>query len=357
MPQSNKVNNNMRGTTEKSGFTLVELLVVITIIAILIALLLPAVQAAREAARRAQCSNHLKQMALACLLHEEANKFFPSSGWDWTWAGDPDRGFGKKQPGGWHYSILSYMGLDNLHDMGLNQNYAARVIAAETPVNTFICPTRREAIGYPFTNGTNFKLFTRRPTLMGRSDYAANGGDGEHGVGSIVDVGDTPYAKGDSMTDSQWVSMCYSKNSATNIQGHCTGVMSRHSECLMAFITDGTSNTYLIGEKYVTPDAYITGDDTGDDQGWTEGYDYDTNRWVQLGNINDSNPNNRGYLRPMQDTPGYSDCYSFGSAHATGLNMAFCDGAVQFLNYSIDPDTHRRLGNREDGLLADPKSL
>jgi prepilin-type N-terminal cleavage/methylation domain-containing protein len=350
----------MKRTTEKAGFTLVELLVVITIIAILIALLLPAVQMAREAARRAQCSNNLKQMALACISHEEANKYFPSSGWDWTWAGDPDRGFGKKQPGGWQYSILSYMGMDNLHEMGSAKNYAARVAAAEMPVSTFICPTRREVIGYPFLNGTNFNLFPRRPNLMGRTDYAANSGDGPtHGVGATVSVGtsDNPYSNGDGMTDGEWVAMCYPKDTATNRQIRCTGVMFRHSECRMSDIADGASNTYLLGEKYITPDEYSTGSGTGDDQGWTEGYDYDTNRWVQVGNINDSNPNNRGYLVPMPDTPGYVDCLRFGSAHAAGFSMAYCDGSVQAMAYSIDPETHRRLGNREDGLTADPKSL
>jgi prepilin-type N-terminal cleavage/methylation domain-containing protein/prepilin-type processing-associated H-X9-DG protein len=349
------MDNNMKRTMKRHGFTLVELLVVVTIIAILIALLLPAVQMAREAARRAQCSNNLKQMALACLQHEQSNRFLPSSGWDWTWAGDPDRGFGKKQPGGWHYSILAYMGLDNLHDAGLGKNYAASVVATEQPVTTFICPTRRQAIAYPFINGTNFNLFPKRPSAIGRSDYAANSGDGPtHGVGAIVNMGSTgtPYTTGDDMTDSQWVTMCYPAHV------HCTGVIFRHSECTMAAISDGASNTYLIGERYCWPDHYEDGGDgLGDDQGWMEGYDYDTNRWVQLGDITQSDPAARGYLPPYQDTFGVGDYLSFGSAHATGLNMAFCDGSVQSISYDIDPETHRRFGNREDGLMADPKQL
>ena len=98
-------------------FTLVELLVVITIIGILIALLLPAVQAAREAARMLQCQNNLKQISLAALDHEHINGWFPTGGWGYNWVGDPNRGFGRDQPGGFFYNCLPYMEQQALHDL------------------------------------------------------------------------------------------------------------------------------------------------------------------------------------------------------------------------------------------------
>ena len=141
------------GKRRYPGFTLVELLVVITIIAILIALLLPAVQAAREAARQLQCKNNLKQLALGCLNHESATGRFPTGGWGFIWTGDADRGNDWRQPGGWIYNILPYIEQQPLHDMGLGlptaQKYAAHLQRMSVPLTLLYCPTRRKADRLP----------------------------------------------------------------------------------------------------------------------------------------------------------------------------------------------------------------
>lgn len=324
-----------------SAFTLVELLVVITIIGILIALLLPAVQAAREAARQMQCKNNLKQLALGCLTHESSHKFLPSGGWGYLFIGDPDRGFGKRQMGGWLFNVLPYIEQPSLYEMGLHNNATGRYQMTQNPLTTYYCPSRRRATLYPSPSAAHERYLniTRLPKFLARSDYAASAGE-------FNNVWPNPgplQSTGDLWTEDQWLS--YTKGVKDN------GVCFVRSQCKMADVVDGVSTTFLAGEKYLDPDNYTTGLDQSDDQCWAVGYDLDVNRWVS--NSDDSTR----YRPPRPDQPGVSDVYAFGSAHSNGFNMAFCDGAVQTISYSIDDKTCGHLGNRKDGKVIDAKAF
>jgi len=327
---------------KSSGFTLVELLVVITIIGILIALLLPAVQAAREAARRLQCTNNLKQLALGCLQHESAIGYLPSGGWGYCWVGDANRGFGKDQPGGWVYNVLPYIEQPDLHDLGLGMTgtdlYHQHRIRTETAVTSFTCPTRRSPA--MLAAPSSMVAINCESPISGHAStcYAANLGDSN-------------------MVVWWWVPDSYA-NAATYAwptTKTITGICYSRSQVTMAMITDGASNTYLLGEKPVDPDHYLDGMDGGDDWTMYTGQQDDIVRSV--GWPDSAYPSGYFPLPPIQDTPGYNDYDGFGSAHSSGLNMSLCDGSVRFMSYAIDPETHRRLGNREDGLPVDGKTF
>lgn len=326
----------MKSGKQHLGFTLVELLVVITIIGILIALLLPAVQAAREAARQMQCSNNLKQLSLACMNHEAVHGFLPTGGWGWYWAGDPDRGFDKRQPGGWHYNILPYLELETLHSMGAGGDKEAGRQRAATPVAAFHCPTRRAAVTYPsYVNYVNIN----KPSVIGRSDYAGCTGEANY---SGCSCGPSSYDEADGMTEKDW----QKKTGKYPYHGgidEATGVIFLRSMCRFADITDGTSNTYLLGERHIDPDHYSDGKADDDDQGWDVGYDFNAHRFT----------NNIADCWPRPDMPGVLARVAFGSAHPTSFNMAFCDGSVHSIGYTIDGETHRCLGSRNDGQPID----
>src|SRR5580704_2621702 len=145
--------NRGSGRRTFSGFTLVELLVVITIIGILVSLLLPAVQSAREQARLTQCKNNIKQLAMGCQTHVSTYQYFPGGGWGWGWIGDPTHGSGNTQPGGWIYNILPYIDQQNVHDLQLGQTGAGLAAAAgrmlSTPLAVLSCADRRTLQTYP----------------------------------------------------------------------------------------------------------------------------------------------------------------------------------------------------------------
>lgn len=331
-------------TYRVAGFTMIELLVVITIIGILVALLLPAVQAAREAARRAQCSNNVKQLALSALSHESAVTFFPTGGWYENWLGHPDRGFGMSQPGGWVYNILPFMEQQILHDLGASGSGMtiedANAQRLSTPLPMMNCPSRRPAALYQLhsgTHGVQFRLTHGVITPLARTDYAMNGGDWQQGRDGL-----SPANLVDADKQRTWDDM-----------SRQTGISCQRSQVPMAEIKDGTSNTFLIGEKYISRHHYTDGNDWGDLATMYCGSDIELLRWTGIdGKVYDSANNNR---LPRQDTliigVGVNlQVFAFGSAHTNAFNMSFCDGSVRSVNYSIDGEVYRRLGNRKDGL-------
>jgi prepilin-type N-terminal cleavage/methylation domain-containing protein/prepilin-type processing-associated H-X9-DG protein len=309
------------GGRGRAAFTLIELLVVIAIIAVLIQLLLPAVQAIREAANRTQCANNLKQLSLGCLNHHTQIGRLPTGGWGWFWDGDPDRGTDRRQPGGWGFNVLPFIEQDNLYRLGSGlpaaQKRAAIAQRISTPLKMFNCPSRRSSLPYP--NSWNSTYWDSTPvTQLGRMDYAANVGNQPAdeffaGPPSLA-VGDDP---------------AFAWRSTDNL----TGVIFQRSEIRLIEIPHGTSNTYLIGEKYLNPDHYTNGQDPADNENLYTGFDNDNSRDT--------------YSPPQRDRPGYTDTFSFGSAHPTGLNMAYCDGSVHFIPFGVDPQVHRQAGTRK----------
>jgi prepilin-type N-terminal cleavage/methylation domain-containing protein len=351
-------------TIRRRGFTLVELLVVIAIIGVLIALLLPAVQAAREAARLKQCTNNLKQMGLGFTNHESAHEFLPSSGWGWHWQPDPDAGYGKKQPGGWAYNILPYMELQNMRSIGKGFTGTAAqktqrpdlLPLVGTPIPLFSCPSRRPGLAFAMARNT-FLGFNLRACMVptctvARSDYAANGGN----VLGTEEEGPGSYAAAEAGYAFRYDSSARGYNPSN---GALNGVTHQRSEIRLAQITDGTSNTAMVGEKYIMPEYYFNGEALDDDQNIFASHDRDTVRFTAAGAVDVSGtprlPVPVGLQRlPRQDTPGVAsnDFYWFGSNHISGFNMVLCDGSVQFLSYSIDPEAWRLLGGRDDGIVG-----
>ena len=127
-------------------------------------------------------------------------------------------------------------------------------------------------------------------------------------------------------------------NCAGNRTKAVTGVSFQRSEIAIHQISDGTSRTYLIGERYLNPRNYDTGTDGGDNETWCTGY---------------NNDNFRSTLEPpRQDTPGFASSTRFGSVHQAVFHMSFCDGHTEPIAYEIEPRLHRSYGNRLDGSVA-----
>ncbi len=282
----------------RNAFTLVELLVVIAIIGILIALLLPAVQAAREAGRRTQCQNNLKQLALACQTHSGTYGFLPSGGRGWNYHATYVNGGPAVAPDqnmGWGYQILPFMEQEQLHNPASGSVMQKSILAIKTTLSAHICPTRRPVAPLPphsdwYSNPSNSgQTYPHAPT-----DYASSNNANNGAIGHITPV---PFGQ----------------------------------------ITDGLTNTFLIGEKRLNI-KQIGNYQSDDNEGYTAGWDHDT-------------------VRDTRRLP-LPDCFSgignqlFGSSHPAGFNMAMVDGSVHFIKYTIPLLTFQRLGQRNDGVPA-----
>lgn len=321
----------------RRAFTLVELLVVIAIIGILVALLLPAIQSAREAARRSSCVNNLRNVGLGVHEHIDAFGYFPSNGWGTGWISDPDQGVGKRQPGSWMFSILPFIEESAIHDMGSGtpgwpvpaKKKFELAKAIQYPIQLFYCPSRRRAQAYPVKLWTG-KNWTHDGGPLARNDYAANVGSSSTIAGLVGGYSPNTYLDAD--TFPSWPDpKLYN------------GISFIRSEVALRQVADGTSKTYMAGEKALNVDAYEANDgvtiiDHGDDQGYLVGHNGDTVR-------SSGSP-------IIPDLRGGNPYESFGGPHPGGLNMMFADGSVRTIAFDINLDVHKGMGTRAGGETA-----
>ncbi len=326
----------------KSGFTLIELLVVIAIIAILIALLLPAVQQAREAARRTQCKNNLKQLGLAMHNYHDVHKCFPSGFInDYGRAQNiANQDYVHKLTGtsttrsaaqwSWSAFVLPFIDLaNNYTQLGVSDAFAAEALTQvsvqglmQTPVTSFRCPS------------------DTGPDISRIGEYRP---------------GDTAGARHD-VALSNYVAV-YGGSGGTNINldasNGTAGVIYNDSKVRIRDVTDGTSNTIMVGERSYEKDHARCGRKQTNGAG---------TMYISAASnmLNHANRGGNGAL----GTPGnginwdstIADCGNlwnakahFASHHTGGAQFTLADGAVRFISENVDLTTYRRLGSKDDG--------
>jgi prepilin-type N-terminal cleavage/methylation domain-containing protein/prepilin-type processing-associated H-X9-DG protein len=363
-----------RPVKRPGGFTLIELLVVIAIIAVLIGLLVPAVQKVREAANRAYCGNNLKQIGIAMHHFLDIHKRFPSAGWrewcnaippfkppnippeEWgqngcwvnyvdenknkvnSWAGSDGTGrpwtAPPKQAAGWGFQILP------LIEQQLVQDAANPGIARNTPLSVYVCPTRRSA--------TKFSGGYSTAVGAGPLDYVAPY-FGPQSRDRTVIANDPKSLWGVIV----WAEPPVLAQPPNNRPG------ARDNRVSISSITDGTSNTLLLGEKWMRPDQY-SGGAWNDDHEIMSSLDQDglrvgdqtpvrdTNGGVSA---NTNNPCCDWWRDPDDKKPSPRLGSRFGGAHLGGMNSLFADGSVRNIQWGISQVTFAALCNKADDVV------
>lgn len=310
----------------RGAFTLVELLVVIAIIGILIALLLPAVQAAREAARRSQCTNNLKQLALAQHNYHDTYKTFPALG---------SRGIG--QDVGWFYAwtiaTLPYIEQSGLYDGMMSE-------------------ARPSGPGLPTPWSTASNAFNNSYWKVDLSAFRC------------PSEGSQPPDRGESPSLLNY-RVCtgddYHQNHFVPSQGRDNrGIYQMERWIGMASINDGTSNTVMLGESVAGGGpADLKGGVAVNQQAWNPAacsarYDPTTKQLTGNVRANFRPPGGRAWDgRPYfvgfatMVPPNGPSCHwggvdgnehmgTLSSFHPGGGNVAMADGSVHFISETID---------------------
>ena len=323
------------------GFTLVELLVVITIIGILITLLLPAVQAAREAARQAQCQNNMKQLGLACLNYESQYSYFPPSTYVTSDAPQGSRVHYRN----WTIAILPFLEQQPLYDsfnLSAPINDSSNRTARGTNLPVMRCPTDtygKTPFASPDTSGVEGDNWAR-------GNYGANASLAQYGTtnGSAW----SGVGKTGTLTYSRWQ----------------RGIMGASLSMGVSEIYDGTSNTILLAELRA---GLVAQDRRGAwalegpaasslwGHGWAESHSPNScldhaDSIMDCGTV-EANAGGQKVIRAecmtcWQETEsggplvgGSNGKATVRSCHRGGVNVTFADGSVRFLSNYIENAT------------------